>query len=224
MTHDRRTRTLSRDQARSVYDRIGRVQDWQSFYETAPIDDMIEHGDFGSATSVYEFGCGTGALAKRLLSGELDDAASYFGVDISETMVSLAADRIAPWPDRAEVQMVTGDLPLPGEDGCYDRFVATYVFDLLDVEYAEQVLDEARRLLARDGLVCLVSLTEGMTRSSRIVAGSWRWIWSKSPKILGGCRPVEMATRLTDGWTIVHHRVMTSWAVPSEVIIARRVE
>ena len=39
-------RTLSLRQARSVYNRIGRAQDWQSFYESAPIDNMIAHADF----------------------------------------------------------------------------------------------------------------------------------------------------------------------------------
>lgn len=215
-------RTLSPAQAGRVYDRIGRVQDWQGFYETTPIDDMVAHADFSGAGSVYELGCGTGALARRLLTHELDDAASYLGIDVSEKMVSLTTGRIAPWADRAEVQTVTGDLPLPGEDACYDRFVATYVFDLLDVEYAERIFGEARRLLARNGLLCLVSLTEGTTRSSRLVAGSWRWIWGKSPEILGGCRPAEMGQQLSpSNWEIVHHCTVTSWAVPSEVLVAR---
>lgn len=221
MTGLDRGRTLSPEQARSVYNRIGRVQDWQSFYETAPIGDMIAHSGFPLATSVYELGCGTGALAARLLGEELDDAATYLGVDVSDTMVSMTTDRIARWSDRARVQLVSGDLPLPGRDHHFDRFVATFVFDLLDEGYASRILDEALRLLTSDGLVCIVSLTEGTTPMSSVVAGGWRSIWRSAPRLVGGCRPVDMATMLTDRWKPVHHRVITSWAVPSEILVAR---
>jgi ubiquinone/menaquinone biosynthesis C-methylase UbiE len=215
---------LSPAQARSVYNRIGRAQDWQSFYEHAAIDDMIAHADFENATSVYEFGCGTGNLGRRLLTDHLSFGTTYLGVDISDTMVELASNRLMPWGDRAEVERVSGELPLPGEDHGFDRFVATYVFDLLDADYTKAVLGEARRLLTSDGLACVVSLTNGATRVTRAMSSTWQWIWSKSPQLLGGCRPVNMEQQLPAGrWEILHHTVVTSWAVPSEVLVVRRV-
>ncbi len=217
-------RTLSPAQARRVYNRIGRAQDWQSFYENAAIDDMIAHADFENAASVYEFGCGTGDLGRRLLSDHFSPGATYLGVDISDTMVELAANRLAPWGDRAEVERVSGELPLPGEDHRFDRFVSTYVFDLLDADHTEAVLGEAHRLLTSDGLACVVSLTTGPTRATRALSSTWRWIWSKSPQLLGGCRPISVEQQLPAGrWEILHRTVVTSWAVPSEVVVARPV-
>ncbi len=217
-------RTLSLRQARSVYNRIGRAQDWQSFYESAPIDNMIAHADFETATSVYEFGCGTGKLGRRLLADHLDSSGVYRGVDISDTMVDLASERLAPWSDRAEVEQVSGEFPLPGDDHRFDRFIATYVFDLLDADHIQAVLGEAHRLLVCDGLMCIVGLTNGPTRASRAVSGTWQWVWSKTPMALGGCRPVDMASQISpQRWEILHRAVVTRWAVPSEVVIARPV-
>jgi ubiquinone/menaquinone biosynthesis C-methylase UbiE len=207
-----------------VYNRIGRIQDWQSFYEHAAIDDMITHADFAHASSVYEFGCGTGELGRRLLTDRLRPDASYRGVDISDTMVDLASKRLEPWKGRAVVERVPGDGRLRGEDAGFDRFVATYVFDLLDAETTQAVLHEAHRLLVPEGLLCIVSLTNGSTRSSKAMSNTWRWIWRKTPQLLGGCRPIEMTRELpVERWDVVHHTVITSWAVPSEVMVARAV-
>jgi len=224
MTRRGNGRTLSPAQARSVYNRIGRAQDWQSFYEHAAIDDMIAHADFGNATSMFEFGCGTGNLGRRLLTDHLTLETTYHGVDISDTMVELASKRLEPWSDRAEVERVSGELPLPGDDHRFDRFVATFVFDLLDADHTTAVLGEAHRLLTSDGLACVVSLTHGPTRVSRALSSTWQWIWSKSPQLLGGCRPINVEQQLpTDRWEILYRTVVISWTVPSEVVIARPV-
>jgi len=221
MVRNDENRTLSPDEARRIYDRIGRLQDWQSFYELAAIDDLIAHADFELASSVYELGCGTGNLGRRLLTDHLPPSASYHGIDISETMVRLASDRLAPWKGRADATLVTGRLPLPGDDHGFDRFIAVYVLDLLSDAYLRAVLDEARRLLTSDGKLCLVSLTRGPTRVSRAISDGWRWIARHVPQIVGGCRPIDLEQQLSDRWVISHRRVVTSWGVSSEVVIAR---
>ena len=211
---------LSPAQARRVYNRIGRVQDWQRLYEAEPIRVLIESGAFGSADAVYELGCGTGAFARRLLTDHLDSSTTYFAVDISDTMVRLSTERLTPWADRCVVRRVDGTLPLPGHDRQFDRFVANYVFDLLDDDYTTELLSEAERLLMPGGMLCAVSLTQGSTPVSRAVCRGWDRIWSRAPKLVGGCRPIALEPFLGDRWDIVHHRVVTTWGVPSQVIIA----
>ena len=63
----RRPTYLTTEQAAAVYDRIGRWQDTQAFYEYRAVEDLVRSGDFEQARSVVEVGCGTGALAERLL-------------------------------------------------------------------------------------------------------------------------------------------------------------
>jgi len=64
-------RYLSPEQAKRFYDRLGSAQDWQGFFENPAINELIAHATFDSAQSVFEFGCGTGALAASLLQHQL---------------------------------------------------------------------------------------------------------------------------------------------------------
>jgi SAM-dependent methyltransferase len=75
---------------------------------------MIAHAAFDSAHSVFEFGCGTGAFAARLLQHHLPADASYVGLDISDTMVLLAQERLKPWSERARVHQSDGTPRISG--------------------------------------------------------------------------------------------------------------
>ena len=88
-------RFLSTHEARTFYDRMGRSLDFHRFYERAAIAALVEHGGFSEARSVFELGCGTGALAEELLKKILPQDASYTGVDISPVMVKISGARLA---------------------------------------------------------------------------------------------------------------------------------
>lgn len=213
---------LGVERARAAYDRIGRLQDTQAFYEEAVTCRLAEVGAFDQARSVFEMGCGTGRFAARLLRDRLPGTARYRAVEISPKMASLARRRLARWAPRAGVVLI--DPPgrvLPGSDGQFDRFVACYVVDLLASPYARTVLCEASRLLAPDGLLCLVSLTHGVTRTGRVVSDAWETISERWPALLGGCRPIELAMLLEQSmWRIDRREVLTRWGVPSELVVA----
>ena len=51
---------------------------------------------------MFEFGCGTGRLAERLLHDHLPEQAIYTAVDISNTMFRLTRERLAQWPSLTE--------------------------------------------------------------------------------------------------------------------------
>jgi SAM-dependent methyltransferase len=210
---------LTLDQARSVYDRIGRIQDWQAFYEDATINRLVTHADLGADQTIFEFGCGTGRLAAQLL-GALPPSVNYVGVDISPVMIDLATRRLAAWPERAKVVLVDGSLPLPADDGFADRVLSTFVFDLLDDAYARTVLDDLRRILAPDGRLCLAGLTHGDRPLERAVSRTWRGLWRLAPQVVGGCRPIGVSALLERDWTIEHHSRVHRFGLVMEVVIA----
>jgi len=217
-------RTLSHAAARALYDRIGRWQDTQRFYEDEATADLIAHADLHQAQSVFEFGVGTGRLAARLLSDHLPATARYFGIDISATMVALAHERLAPWLDRTRVEQSDGSPVIHAPDGRFDRFVSTYVLDLLSEEEIATVLAEARRVLAPGGLLCLVSATHGRTPSERVIMGLAGRLHALAPTLVGGCRAIDLSPVLErESWRVVHHAVVSKWAIPSEVLVAARV-
>jgi len=160
-------RALSHREAKTFYDRFGSKQDLQRFYEDPAIEVLLRHGEFAKATAVVELGCGTGRLAARLLQDHLPAEATYLGLDISPTMIALTEERIAPWAGRARVRLTEGRPELPLQDGSQDRFLSTYVLDLLSEEEIGASLREARRVLVPNGRLCLASLTFGQTSMSR---------------------------------------------------------
>jgi ubiquinone/menaquinone biosynthesis C-methylase UbiE len=214
---------LTAEQARRVYDRIGRAQDWQRVYEDAATADLVAHAGFDTADAVVELGCGTGRFAAELLARHLRAEATYAAVELSPRMVALASDRLWRCRVRATVSLVDGHPTIPARDGAADRFVANYVFDLLGPEETRSKLAEARRVLAPGGLLCAAGLTSGEHGVARNVSRAWRGIWARWPALVGGCRPVRLVDALDPAaWEINHHRVVVAWGIPSEVVIATR--
>jgi len=217
--------TLTPEQAKAFYDRFGAWQDWQGFYENPARRDLIARADFETAAAVFEFGCGTGDFAARLLAGHLPPRCTYTAVDISSTMVRLAGERLAPWRDRVRVDRPSGSMTLEADGGAFDRFVATYVLDLLSDEDIRDLLVEANRILSPGGRLCLVSLTRGAGAVATLVTGSWTALFALRPALLGGCRPIALCSYIDpDLWRIEYRRVRTAFGLSSEVVVGSRRE
>jgi ubiquinone/menaquinone biosynthesis C-methylase UbiE len=213
--------TLSRTEVRAVYDRVGRGQDAQAFYEDVALDVLVAHGAFEDARSILEVGAGTGRFAERLLRAHCPPEARYVGVDLSPRMVEIARDRLTSFGDRAEVVRADGTRSVDRPAGSQDRVVATYLLDLLAPDDVRAVLAEARRLLGPDGRLCLAGLTWGEDPIGRVVSGLWAAVHAVRPTWVGGCRPLRMRRFVADGpWTVQHREVVRAWGVPSEVLVA----
>lgn len=214
---------LSHQQAKAFYDRFGRKQDWQAFYEDLATEAVIRNGKFDAARAVFEFGCGTGRFAERLLERHLSADARYVGVDISETMAALTKQRLARFAPRAQAYLTDGSPQLNFPGGTFDRFVSNYVFDLLEVEDIRTVLQEAWRMLPKDGLLALVSLTHGSTFVSRLVESLWMRLYRVRPGFVGGCRPISLSELVTGpSWTVVYARMFSRCGLASESLVAQK--
>jgi ubiquinone/menaquinone biosynthesis C-methylase UbiE len=205
--------------AKHFYDWFGAWQDLQ-FYERKALECLIANSDFEHAMAVFELGCGTGRLAENLLRRYLTGNATYTGMDISTTMVRIARQRLANWSGRAKVQQCDGTAKLPYADHVFDRFVATYVLDLLPEPAICGVLREAHRVLRPNGKLCVVSSTKGITIVSRALSSFWKRIYAIDPRLVGGCRPLRLSALIDSAsWIIKHAQVSCSWGICSEIII-----
>lgn len=213
-------RYLTPEQAASVYDLIGRWQDTQGFYERPAVDAMVRAAHFDRASNVVEVGCGTGALADRLLATQLPDDARYTALDVSPTMVGLARGRLHRWGERARVEGINGHDAWPVPDSSADCVVATYVLDLLSPAATTAFFAEAARVLRHDGLVTTVSLAAGTRGLARVVSAGWSTLWRVHPRLTGGCRPVDPEALMPPGWRLRTHGVVTSWAITSSVLVS----
>ncbi|HRW07169.1 MAG TPA: class I SAM-dependent methyltransferase [Caldilineaceae bacterium] len=214
-------RTLTHEEAKIYYNRFGRKQDQQAFYEEPALRAMMANAALDQAQSVVEFGCGTGRLAQELLQHHLPEGAHYLGTDISSTMVALTTGRLTPYAQRASVVLTGGSPTVPVNAGTADRFISTYVFDLLPERDRKPFLAEAGRVLRSGGLLCLAGITDGTTVLSRGVMSGWQWLFARNPRLVGGCRPTSVIAYLAaDAWQIRYHQVLVTWGIASEVIIA----
>jgi ubiquinone/menaquinone biosynthesis C-methylase UbiE len=212
--------TLTPSEARAFYDRFGKKQDTQGFYENPALDDLIDHANFNDAQKVFELGCGTGKFAARLLGDHLSSSARYLGCDVSATMVNLAKQRLAPYAERAKVVRSDGSIRFPLSDRSVDHVISNYVLDLLSEEDILLVFAEAHRVLTLKGKFCLVSLTKGVSFVSRIVSLIWMEVFHLRPTLVGGCRPILLESYLDkERWQLEYQRVLTPFGVPSEVFI-----
>jgi ubiquinone/menaquinone biosynthesis C-methylase UbiE len=213
---------LTPESVRKFYDRFGSLQDLQAVYEDRALKTLTQHSSFENAESVLELGCGTGRLAKRLFEEELGPDCHYRGLDISQTMVYLARNRLLPWETRVDIDRVDGTRGVALPDRSIDRFLATYVFDLLSPEAIQHVLHEAHRLLRDHGLLSVVSLTEGATLASRGLTALWKAVWTRKPGLMGGCRPVLLAEHLDPRcWRIESHQSLVAMGLlTSEWVVA----
>jgi ubiquinone/menaquinone biosynthesis C-methylase UbiE len=211
---------LSPSAAQAYYDRFGAKQDTQGFYEDPAHNDILANADFEEASSVFEFGCGTGKLATRLLEKYLSPSATYLGYDISPAMIELVRHRLAVYGERAQAQLSDGAIRFPSQDHSVDRIVSTYVLDLLSESDIRRFFLEAQRVLVPHGYLCLASLTRGVTLPSRLVSSLWMRIFRLNPATVGGCRPVRLDDFVNpQEWQVVHKSIVTPFGVPSEVLI-----
>lgn len=214
---------LTRDQARQYYDKFGHKQDQQSFYEDPILEWMFEHGEFSSCERIFEFGCGTGRLADQLLTDHLPQTSEYIGVDISSTMVTLAQAKLATFGDKVQVIETKGTPQIDYPEASFDRFVSTYVFDLLASTDIQMVLQEAHRILKPGGLLLLAGITYGHTFGSQITMTLWQGVNRIWPSLLGGCRPIQVENYLqVDHWQIQKRTRVSVRGIASEGVIAIR--
>lgn len=112
--------------------------------------------------------------------------------------------------------------PLP--DNAVDRVVCTYLLDLLSENDINRIACEAHRVLMANGKFCLISLTRGETFISGIVSGLWSMLFHIYAPLVGGCRPVRLEPLIDrQNWSIEYHHVVTPVGVPSEILIAKKV-
>ena len=109
------------------------------------------------APSVLDVGGGSARVGELLLE---DGASRYVDIDLSDTMLELARERLARFGDK--VELVQGDFLTTPLDGTFDVVVALGYFD-----YIEDAAAHTRRI----GELC----------SGSAVASFPRWTWTKGP-------------------------------------------
>lgn len=208
-------------------------QDAASGYGGPAVSALLGMADFATATKVLEYGTGQGKLAELVLNQNPDSTTLFWeGIDQSPNMVQRFTERCIGTfgKDRCAIQFLENGNPadVKVEAGTFDRFVSTYVLDLMSEEDMYKVLDLAESSLDADkGKLLLAGITWGYTKSFRTFYTTlvWELMYKLRRKKVGGCRPQALQPYLeARGWRIEKAATTLPVGYPwmaSEVICAK---
>jgi len=206
--------TISAEEARRFYDRLGAGHDWAEFYESRAKQQALSRLELNAGQQVLNVGVGTGRAHAKIQEAVGPDGLAL-GLDLSRVMLRLTRQRTT-----APVCAADGR-HLPFSSASFDHLFSSYVLDLIPAGDLPRLLAEFHRVLKAGGRLALVSLTEGSTPISRTLMGLWKTIYRLSPYLCGGCRPVQLSDQVrSTGFRQVRREVVVQLGVPSEIITA----
>ncbi len=208
-------KTISTETARRLYDWLGRRHDVGERYERLAKERGLALLDLAPGQAVLNVGVGTGK-EQRVLETAVSPQGLPVAVDISRKMLQITRERAAG------TRLCEADAhALPFAAASFDRLFCAYALDLIPLADLPGILAEFHRTLRRDGRIALVSLTEGVNRSSKLAMGLWTAVYRISPVVCGGCRPLHLAGMVEQaGFRDVVREVVAQMGVPSEVVTA----
>lgn len=204
--------TITRAQARAIYNRLGAGLDRAARFEAAAKAAALGLLDAAPGQHVLHIGVGTGA-EHAALQRAVGPRGLVVGCDLSRGMLELTRSR-------ADTPLCEGDAArLPFRAGRFDRLFSAYMLDLIPLAEIPTVLAEFRRVLRPGGRLVLVSLTEGVTLASRLFVAGWKLGYRLDPARFGGCRPLQLAALLRDQGFGVERHVVVQRGFPSEILV-----
>jgi ubiquinone/menaquinone biosynthesis C-methylase UbiE len=200
--------------AQNFYDRIGKRYDWFEFYEGRAKEQALQALQLEPGLKILSVGVGTGKELARIQSAAAPGETTV-GLDISSEMCRLARNRIGGTICQADARQ------MPIADNAFHRLYAGYVLDLLPFADLYQLLVDFRRVLMPGSKLVVLALTEGVDLPSRALVSVWKGIFTLSPAMCGGCRPLELEELVHEaGFRDVQRQVIVQAGVPSELISA----
>jgi ubiquinone/menaquinone biosynthesis C-methylase UbiE len=209
---------IAQDQIGPLYDKLANVYDvWGKLTESRARHRAIELAAIEDGLSVLEVAVGTGLTFREIV--KRNPHGRNAGIDLSPGMLAKAKKRLSKLAG-ANYSLDQGsafNLATPTES--VDMLVNNYMFDLIAYADMDKVLAEFKRVLRRGGKLILINMTEAETAGSRL----YDLIYRLSPKTMGGCRGVRLASMLErNGFTVEAREYCQQMLFPSEIILARK--
>jgi len=207
---------VSQPQIKEVYDRIAPIYDiWGKLTESRARERALELAEIKDGESILEVAVGTGLAFSEIVKRNPNGINT--GIDLSPGMLEKAKKRVSRISTGNYSLSVGSAFNLSVEDESIDTLLNNYMFDLIPFEDMDKISMEFRRVLKKGGRLVLVNMTEG----ERFGSGLYDFVYSISPKTMGGCRGVKLTERLQEhDFKVERREYFQQMLFPSEVILA----
>jgi len=209
---------IPQEQIGQLYDRLANVYDvWGNLTESRARHRALELAAITDGQNILEVAVGTGLTFREIV--KMNPHGCNTGIDLSTGMLAKAKKRLRKLTGLNYSLSQGTAFDLPAQTASVDLLVNNYMFDLIAYEDMDKVLTEFKRVLKHGGRLILINMTEGETTGSRL----YDLIYRLSPKTMGGCRGVRLASRLErHGFIVETREYCQQMLFPSEIILARK--
>lgn len=210
--------TRSKESARASYNRMSRFYDSlagaseRKFVETGTEKLGVKPGE-----RVLEIGFGTGHALVSLARAAGEEGKVY-GIDISEGMLAVAQRRTEKAKLKDRVELAQGDAAhLSYLDNFFDAVFMAFTLELFDTPEIPIVLSECRRVLKKDGRLCVVAISK--KGKDNLMMKLYACAHKRFP-VYVDCRPIFARQTVEDaGFRILDTGIMTMWGLPVEILL-----
>ena len=204
--------------AQRLYNFLSPFYEYLTRYEELSKERGLEVTEIQCGHSVLEVGFGTGQTLIKVADRVGKDG-SVFGIDISLRMLEKTRKRVKKHELTRRIDLQLGDARrLPYKENMFDAVFNSYMLDLIDTPDLSKVLEEFKRVLKPGGRLVLVNMSKGERWYSNMKL--YEWIYSKSPSLFGGCRPVLIRPFLEElrFQNVKRELILAGWIIPSEIV------
>ncbi|MCZ7401842.1 MAG: methyltransferase domain-containing protein [Candidatus Methanoperedens sp.] len=200
------------DKIRDVYNKMSRI-----YFLATPLEKKarmrgIELARIQPDDKVLEVAVGIGHSFFEILK-RVGGENTVYGLDLSPAMLEKTR-KLATKKGYFNFELREGDARhLPFPDETFDVVYNSYMLDLIPIEEFSVILNEFHRVLKKDGRLILVNLSK--KDNSPVFMEK---VYKMAPYLLGGCRPVLMASFVKQaGFRNVIREIPKS-IFPSEIV------
>jgi len=175
----------------------------------------LQFARVSNGESVLEVAVGPGTALTQLAGA--NPLGTTVGVDLTPAMLRRTT-RLLQHLGRQRPPLCEADgRLLPFDAGTFDLIFSAYMLDALGVSDIEKAIAEMRRILKPAGRLVLLHLSS----SDRRFNLAWGILYWLVPHLLGGCRPIRLASYVSDaGLEILELHQIREWGIPLEIVVA----
>lgn len=211
--------TRTKSQARAVYDGMSRWYDLlERGFERRAVEIGLRLLGPQQAEKILELGFGTGNSIIEIAQ-RVGNLGKVYGVDISTGMLRVAQRKLDRQGLLQRVELTAGDAAcLPYDSGIFDAIFMSFTLELFDTPEIPVVLSECRRVLKKNGRICVVAMSK---KKGGAIVSLYEWAHGVFPKYID-CRPIFLSELLRAcNFEILHAKTTRMWGLPVEISLAR---